>query len=124
MVEISQAGAREAARKFANVLAATPQYESFNRARHQLHQDATAMQAIREFQQKQQYLQMIQTWGENSEADEHELHQLYDRMMEIPSVQHYVHCQEELALMCREAAQVIGEVIGTDFVPQRSGCCG
>lgn len=124
MVEISQAVAREAARKFANVLATTPQYESFTRAQHQLHQDTTAMQAIREFQRKQQYLQMMQTWGEISEADEHELHQLYDRMMEIPSVQQYVHCQEELALMCRAAAQVIGEVIGTDFVPQRSGCCG
>lgn len=124
MVEISQAEAREAARKFANVLASTPQYKSFNLAQHQLHQDTTAMQAIREFQHKQQYLQMLQTWGEFSETDEHELHQLYERMLEIPSVQHYVRCQEELALMCREVAQIISELIGTDFVPQRSGCCG
>ncbi|MFB0545862.1 MAG: YlbF family regulator [Anaerolineae bacterium] len=123
-VEVSQAEAREAARLFAGILAATPQYEGFDLARRQLQQDATAQQAIRDFQQKQQHLQMMQMWGAISESDQHELHRLHERMMEISSVQRYVNCQEELARMCREVAQVISEAIGTDFVPQRSGCCG
>lgn len=118
------AEARQAARQFASVLAGTPQYESFDLARRQLQQDTTALQAIREFQQKQQDLQMMQMWGAISQTEQQELHRLHERMMEIPSVQHYVHAQEELASICRQVAQVIGEVIGTDFVPQRSGCCG
>lgn len=124
MTEATQAEARQSARQFAGILAATPQYESFDLARRQLQQDTTALQAVREFQQKQQDLQMMQMWGAISQADQHELHRLHERMMDIPSVQHYVHSQEELASICRQVAQVIGEVIGTDFVPQRSGCCG
>lgn len=124
MAQVDPTEAKEAARRFASVLAATPQYASFDVARRQIHQDTAASQAIRDFQQKQQYLEMLQTWGEISEADEEELHQLYDRMLEIPSVQQYIRCQNELAIMCREVAQVISDIIGTDFVPQRSGCCG
>lgn len=124
MTEATQAEARQAARQFASMLASTPQYKSFDLARRQLQQDTTALQAVREFQQKQQDLQMMQMWGAISQADQHELHRLYERMMDIPSVQHYVHSQEELASICRQVAQLIGEVIGADFVPQRSGCCG
>jgi len=124
MTKATQAEARQAARQFAAVLAATPQYKSFDLASRQLQHDAEAQQAIRDFQQKQRVLQMMQMWGAISQADEHELHRLHQRMMDIPSVRHYVHCQEELGGICRQVAQVIGEVIGTDFVPQRSGCCG
>jgi cell fate (sporulation/competence/biofilm development) regulator YlbF (YheA/YmcA/DUF963 family) len=124
MTEATQFEPRQAVRQFASVLVGTPQYESFDLARRQLQQDTTAQQAVRDFQQKQQYLQMMQMWGGINEADQHELHRLHERMMDIPSVQHYVHSQEELASICREVAQLIGEAIGTDFVPQRSGCCG
>lgn len=124
MTEATQTEARQAARQFAAVLAATSQYKSFDLARRQLQHDAEAQQAIRDFQQKQRVLQMTQMWGAISQDDERELHRLHQRMMDIPSVRHYVHCQEELSSICRQAAQVIGEVIGTDFVPRRSGCCG
>ncbi|MGQ9584787.1 MAG: YlbF family regulator [Anaerolineae bacterium] len=123
-VNVSQIKAREAARQFASALVHTPQYQSFDLARRQLQRDTVALQVIHEFQQKQQDLQMMQMWGAISEADQHELHRLHEQMMHIPSVQDYVHSQEELGRICRGVAQVIGETIGTDFVPQRSGCCG
>ena len=122
--EVTQAKAREAARQFASSLAAAPQDKSFDLARQQLRQDAMGQQATQDFQRQQQYLLMMQTWGTVSQADQDELQRLYERMMEIPTVQRYVHCQEELARMFQEVALLIGQVIGTDFPPQRSGCCG
>ncbi|MGC8786017.1 MAG: YlbF family regulator [Anaerolineae bacterium] len=110
--------------EFTKALMSTPQYQRFDLARQQLRQDSAALQAIQDFQQKQQYLQMMQMWDTISQADRDELQHLYERMMGIPAVQHYVHCQEELAKLFREVAVLIAEGIGTEFPPQRSSCCG
>jgi len=109
---------------FTNALMSTPQYKHFALARQQLRQDAAALQAIQDFQQKQQYLQTVQMWDTVSQSDRDELQRLYEQMMGIPAVQHYVHCQEELAMLFREVARLISEYIGTEFPPQRSSCCG
>lgn len=120
----NQAGMSEELQQFLNALMSTPQYKDFDLARQQLRQDALALQAIRDFEQKQQYVQMMQKWNGVNESDRDELQRLYEQMMEIPTVQHYAHCQEKLAWMFREVALFIGEIIGTDFPPKRSSCCG
>nr|MBC7243787.1 YlbF family regulator [Chloroflexota bacterium] len=111
-------------RDFTNALMYTPEYRAFDLARQQLRQDAVALRAIQDFQEKQQYLQMMQMWGTISQNDQDELQRLYESMMQIPAVQDYVHCQEELAKMFRQVARLISECIGTEFPPQQSSCCG
>jgi len=118
------AEAQEAARQFAAILAATSQYKAFALARQQLQHDAEAQRAIQDFQRQQHYVQMTQIWGTVTEADVQELRRLHEALMRIPTVQEYVHGQEELARTCQAVAHIISEIIGTDFVPHRSGCCG
>lgn len=70
MTITTQAQVLKAVREFANILMATPQYQNFDLARQELQQDVIARQAIEDFQRKQQYLQMIQTWGVESPDDQ------------------------------------------------------
>lgn len=109
---------------FTDALMSTPEYKAFDLARRQLRQDTVALQAIQEFQAKQQYVQMVQRWDTVSQSDQDELQRLYEHMMQIPAVQRYVYCQEELAKLFHQVARLISECIGTEFPPRRSSCCG
>lgn len=121
---VSREGALQAARKFAAVLAETPQYQAFDEAQLQLRRDAAAQAAIRAFQERQQSLQLMLMLGALSEADRQDLQRLQREMLAQPTVQAYVEAQERLSLLCQEVAGLISEVIGLSFAASCGpGCC-
>ncbi|MGA9350788.1 MAG: YlbF family regulator [Anaerolineae bacterium] len=122
--EVSEAEALQAAREFATVLAETPGYQAFDQAQLRLRRDAAAQEAIRAFQERQQSLQMMLMLGALSAADRDELQRLQRQMLAQPTVQTYVEAQEQLSLLCQEAAGLISEVIGLSFAASCGpGCC-
>lgn len=121
-VELSEV--REAARKFASVLALSPQYQAFERAYEALRRDDSAQQSINAFQDRQHTWQMQMMLGILSPAEREELHRLQQRMLSHPTVQNYFRCQEELSALCQRVNEVITSVIGLNFAASCGpGCC-
>ncbi len=124
MAEVSEAEALQAAREFAAVLAETPGYQAFDEAQLRLRRDPAAQEAIQSFQERQQSLRMMLMLGALSEADRNDLQRLQREMLAQPTVRAYMEAQEQLSLLCQEAAGLISEVIGLSFAASCGpGCC-
>jgi cell fate (sporulation/competence/biofilm development) regulator YlbF (YheA/YmcA/DUF963 family) len=115
---------REAAHKFASVLALSPQYQAFERAYEALRRDGSAQQAISAFQDRQRAWQTQMMLGILSPAEQDELRRLQQRMMTHPTVQNHLRCQEELSALCQRVNEIITSVIGLNFAASCGpGCC-
>jgi cell fate (sporulation/competence/biofilm development) regulator YlbF (YheA/YmcA/DUF963 family) len=113
-----------AARAFAQVLAESAEFQAFEQAAELLKQDEAAQQALQDFQNKQQSLQMMLRLNAVSSKDQLELNRLQKAFLDQPSVAAYLQAQEELTILCQTAAGLLSERIGLSFTAACGpGCC-
>lgn len=117
--------ARQAARDLAAALAETPEFTRLEQAALALDQDLAAQQALTDFQNKQQSLQMMQRLNAVSLDDQAELDRLYQAMLAQPPVAAYLQAQANVTALCQAAANTLSEKIELNFVSacRPSGCC-
>jgi cell fate (sporulation/competence/biofilm development) regulator YlbF (YheA/YmcA/DUF963 family) len=115
---------RDAVNVFADALAATREFETFQQAALEFQRDAEAQQAVHLFQEKQRSLQMMQQLGMVTEEELTELRHLRRAMADQPRVRAYLNAQELLKRVCQLAAQEISAEINLDFAGACApGCC-
>lgn len=116
----------QAAKQFAEVFAATPQFHEFEQAFYNYRQDAEAQSAIQEFQKKQASLKALLMLNAVSDEDRQELQRLQERFYRQPSVLRYVAAQENLVAISQEIGDRLSKVIGLDYGNscRTGGCCG
>jgi cell fate (sporulation/competence/biofilm development) regulator YlbF (YheA/YmcA/DUF963 family) len=90
-----------------------------------LDQDPAAQQALTDFQDKQQSLQMMQRLNAVNLDDQAELDRLYRAMLAQPTVAAYLQAQTNVTALCQTAANMLSEKIELNFVSacRPSGCC-
>jgi len=115
---------RQAARDFAEALAGTPQFETFDQAAERLRCDEAAQRVIRAFQTKQRSLQVMQMLKAVSVQDQAELDRLREAFLVEPAVAAYLQAQADLTTLCRAAADLLSRHIGLSFTAACGpGCC-
>ncbi len=116
----------EAIQAFAQALANTSEFQTFDENYHTFKSDPAAQQVVRVFQEKQRSLQMMQQLGMLEQNELDELKRLREMMLSQPSVQAYLDAQNALMLVCQTVAQELSAVIGLDFANAcvSSSCCG
>jgi len=115
----------DAVQAFAQTLADTPEFQTFDEDYHTFKRDHAAQQAVRLFEEKQRSLQMMQQLGILEQKELDELNRLRETMTNQPSVRAYLDAQNELTLLCQAAAQELSAAIDLDFASAcTSGCCG
>ena len=113
-----------ATKAFAEALAGTPEFQTFEDAAVAFRQDRAAQQAVRLFQEKQRSLQMMQQLGMLKDDELAELKRMREAMVNHPRVRAYIEAQDELMLVCQAAARELSEAIGLDFAGACApGCC-
>lgn len=116
---------RQAARDFAVALYESEPYQAFVLAASCLENDSKAQEAIREFQEKQQSLQMMFRLNVVSLEDRSELERLHKQMLAQPSVIDYVNAQGNLSLLCQQLAGRLSNLINLDYASAcGASCCG
>ncbi len=116
---------REAATAFAQVLADTPEFRTFDESHHAFKADHAAQNAVQQFEDKQRSLQMMQRLGVLEQNQLDELNRLREEMMSHPTVRTYVEAQDELMRLCQAVVKEISEGIGIDFAGACApSCCG
>jgi cell fate (sporulation/competence/biofilm development) regulator YlbF (YheA/YmcA/DUF963 family) len=122
---------RDAVQAFAQTLADTPEFQTFDAVYHTFKRDPAAQAAVRFFQEKQRALQMtevtlvMQQLGMLEQSELDELKHLREAMTNQPSVQAYLDAQNVLILLCQSTAQELSTAIGLDFANTcTSSCCG
>lgn len=120
----SDAEVNIAAHAFAQALAESSEFQAFEQAAECLKQDETAQQVIRAYQTKQQSLQMMLMLNAVSPQDQAEMERLQKAFLSAPSVAAYLQAQEDLNVLCQEAAGLLSERIGLSFTAACGpGCC-
>ena len=116
----------EAIQVFAQALANTSEFQTFDENYHAFKHDPAAQQTVRLFQEKQRSLKMMQQLGMLEQSELDELKRLRELMTNQPSVQAYMDAQNALILLCQAATQELNATIGLDFanVCTSSSCCG
>ena len=116
----------QSAKQFAEALANTPQYKTFEQAYFTYRQDAGVQAAIEEFQKKQSSLKALLILNAVSEKDREELQILQEQFYHQLSVVQYTEAQEDLAKVCQEIGDLLSKTIGVDFgaACKTGGCCG
>ena len=122
--QISDMEMRNAAHAFAQAIAESAVFQSFEQAAERLNQDEIAQQAILDYQTKQQSLQMMLRLNAVSPQDRAELERLQQAFLSHSSVTEYLQVQEELNALCQAAAGLLSERIGLSFTAACGpGCC-
>jgi len=116
----------QAAKKFAEGFAETPEFLEFELAFYNYRQDAEAIKTIQEYQQKQASLKAQLILNDVSDEDDRELKKLKVKFTEQPSVIRYTKAQEALVAISQEVGDLISNVIGIDYGNScnTGGCCG
>ena len=123
-VETKQEAVQRAARDFAAALAATPQYEAFQRAAEALEKDARANQIISEYEQLQHSLYMMTMLGAVSPEDQADLDGLKEALRTNETIAAYSQSQADLAALCQEAGGLLSQRIGINFAAAcGKSCC-
>ncbi|CAG0947997.1 hypothetical protein ANRL1_04806 [Anaerolineae bacterium] len=115
----------DAIQAFAQILADTPEFQTFEENYREFKHDRAAQEAVRVFQEKQRSLQMMQQLGMLEQPELDELKHLREAMMNQPRVQAYLDAQNALMLLCQSVAQELSAAIGLDFANAcTASCCG
>ena len=115
----------QAARQFAETMAATPQFHEFEQSYYDFRQDTEAQNAIKDFQKKQASLKALLMLNAVGEEDQRELQRLQDRFYHQPSVTRNTKAQEELVVISQEIGDLLSKAIGLDYgaACKTGGCC-
>lgn len=116
----------QAARRFAETLAGSPQFREFEQSHFDYRQDTEAQSAIQAFQKKQASLKALLMLNAVDEEDRKELQRLQDQFCRQPCVLRYATAQKELTVACQDVGDQLSKAIGMDFGSscRTGGCCG
>ena len=125
-VQITEPGILDASKKLARAIGESSQYHRYERSNKSLQADQKAKQLLSKFQQEQQNLQMMQSWGGASLKDFEQFEKLQKQLFSDPTLKEYFGSQEELVLMLKELDVFLSEKLGFDFAnltKPAGGCC-
>jgi cell fate (sporulation/competence/biofilm development) regulator YlbF (YheA/YmcA/DUF963 family) len=109
------AAAMEAARALGRALGESAQFKRFEAAHDALQADTEARQKLNEFLSHRQELSMESMFGSTDQAALEKLEQEWQSLSAMPSIISYLHAQEDLLAVLREAAARISQQIGLDY---------
>jgi cell fate (sporulation/competence/biofilm development) regulator YlbF (YheA/YmcA/DUF963 family) len=116
---------RQAVSDFANALAETAQFKTFEQADFRLRQDANAQQALLAYQEKWKSLEALIRLNALSLEDQQGLERLRQAYLTRSTVTDYVQAHADLVPLCQVAGNMISQATGLNFATVcGSGCCG
>ena len=116
----------EAARKFGRAIGESNVYKNFEVAHQSLRGDQEAQRLLQQYQQSQQQLQMMQSWGGAQQDDIQRLEDMRKQMMENKTLKEFFEAQDELVAQLKELNQFMTDKLGFDFADMTKpagGCC-
>ena len=123
---VSEADAIAEARRFARVLAATPEFRAFEAAHERLAADRDAGGLLHRLQAAEQQVAMLQTWGGVATDALEDLARLRAEAAEHSTIKMLFAAQDGLLRLLRDAAGIISAETGLDFgaaCRPAGGCC-
>lgn len=123
---VSEAAALAQAQAFAKTLAGAPEFRAFETARERLAADRDATILLQRFQDAQQTVAMLQTWGGIATNELAELELVKVQAFENPLIKTVFDSQAALLKLFQDAAGVISAAVGIDFgaaCRPAGGCC-
>ncbi len=115
---------KQAAHDFAAALAATPQYQAYERAEDSLRQDVAAQRVMGAYQSKQRSLRMSLMLGTVSAEERAELQRLQQDFLAQPAIAAFLRAQADLQALCQATANLLSDGIGLNFAGAcKKGCC-
>jgi cell fate (sporulation/competence/biofilm development) regulator YlbF (YheA/YmcA/DUF963 family) len=113
-----------AARDFAEALAATVPFRTFEEADRALRGDQAAQKVIAAYQSRQQSMRMAVMLNSASAEDRAELERLKNAFLDEPAVAAYLRAQTDVSALFRAAGDQLSRHIGLSFTAAcSSGCC-
>jgi cell fate (sporulation/competence/biofilm development) regulator YlbF (YheA/YmcA/DUF963 family) len=114
----------QAARDFGSALAATQQFQAFEKAELKLRTDPAAQRVIGAYQSKQQSLQMALMLNAASAEDRTELEQLRQAFHQEPAIAAHMKAQADVMALFKTASDLLSRHIGLSFTAACGpGCC-
>ncbi len=120
-------GLADAAREFAQAVAAAPQYEAYMAAQTALAQDEEAQGLLRKYVDLQQRFERGGVVFVRSPEDRDEYEKVEEALSQNERVIHFQDAQVELVKLLRDLNRVISDEYGTNFARAAAsggGCCG
>lgn len=114
-----------AARAFAEALSETAEFQIFEQAMWNLHQDKPTQALAQQLQAMQVELEPLHLLGVPHQVNSAEFEQLQSTYLNMPTVVAYMEAEDNLRLICQKVNQVISAAAGVDFAAQcnTGGCC-
>jgi len=116
----------EASRRLARSITASPPFQRFQQAHRQLEQDPPAKELLSEFQQAQQIIQMMSSWGGAATEESQQLERLRQQLLANVTLKELLQAQDDLVEMLQEVNVFVSEKLGVDFATltkPAGGCC-
>jgi cell fate (sporulation/competence/biofilm development) regulator YlbF (YheA/YmcA/DUF963 family) len=116
----------EAARRLGRAIGESKVYLNFEESRRLLLRDQMAQQLLRQFQQTQQQVQMMQSWGGAERDDIQRLQDMREKMIENQTLKTFFLAQDDLVTQLRELNRFMADNLGFDFAEMTKpagGCC-
>lgn len=114
------------AKKLALAIGESVTYRQYESALERLRQDQVAQKLLDQFQEAQQNLQMLQSWGGASDEAVKHYEELRRQVLEHPVLKTYFRAQEDLTTILQELNSYISEKLGFNFAnltKPAGGCC-
>ncbi len=117
---------QEASKKLGRAIKESGAYKMFEEANRRLQGDDEARQLLREYQQEQQQVQMLQSWGGAGQDDLDRVEKMRIMMTGNPTLKELFRAQDELVTQLKEVNRLMTEKLGFDFADMTKpagGCC-
>ncbi|GAO01256.1 YlbF family regulator [Anaeromyxobacter sp. PSR-1] len=116
----------DAARSLGRTIGETSAFKRFEIAFESFCADADAQRRLTDHRTRQLEVQQAATWGGADPSEERRLEEEWAALLALPVVHDYVHAEEHLTSLLREAAERISRGVGMDFgaaCAPAGGCC-
>ncbi len=124
-LEAEEAEAYAAAHAFAETLAESDVFQTWEQAAWALRQDQAARALAERLQTMQRELQPLLMLGAATAEQRLELEQLRSDYLTLPTVLAYTQAETNLRALCQAANEAVSKQMGLDFATNcASGCCG
>lgn len=116
----------DAARRFTEALAESPQFRAFEDTYQAFRQDNVAQTAYKALQDKQESLRMMMMLNAVEEEERLALNKLEKQFLSYQSVQQYIEAQNNLISLCQEIGDILSDAVGLNYglACRVGGCCG
>ncbi len=115
-----------AAREFARVLGASPEFLAYEQAAESIGEDTAARTLLAECQEARQTIRMLQSWSGGGSSHSAQFRELEEKALADPRLRRYFDAQEKLIALIQELNDGLREELGLDFArfgKPAGGCC-